>query len=144
MRTCEILLAYASNERENETLPVFVDITYLHFFRCIQLYWTIGVNFLGQNGEQTKTDIIGLFPGNFQLNYGRITFRKLVQPILPTDFHFTNGTSFAIQCLMRKLREMHNALLFFNRYYLPEFHIMWWISALCLAILCTANAFLPL
>lgn len=97
VRTCEILLAYVSNERENKTLPVFVDITYLHFFRCIQLYWNAGVGFLGQNGEQTKTDSIGLFPGNFQLNYGRITFQKLVQPILPTDFHFTNGTSFAIQ-----------------------------------------------
>lgn len=46
MRTCKILLAYASNERENETLPVFVDVTYLHFFRCIQLYWNAGVNFL--------------------------------------------------------------------------------------------------
>lgn len=125
-KTCEILLAYALPKvpMEKHTFRMRFNAR-LSFVACIEL---LESNFLAKLKQMKQKS--WLVPANFKLNYGRITFQKLVHAILPTDSHF-NVKPNETRAHTRMRNEMayngkYNALLFSieakcTAHNLPEF-----------------------
>lgn len=123
VKTCEILLAYAPPMKKHTFRMRFN--ARLSFVACIEL---LESNFLAKLKQMKQKS--WLVPANFKLNYGRITFQKLVHAILPTDSHF-NVKPNETRAHTRMRNEMayngkYNALLFSievkrTTHELPEF-----------------------